>query len=255
MNKRTPVDSTQRFGDRVQDYVRYRPRYPRELIPLLQQRIGLQPSWVVADIGSGTGFSAEPFLELGNTVYGIEPNDEMRAAGEQLLANHPRFNSVSGTAEQTTLPDHSIDLITAGQAFHWFDRTRARVEFDRILKPGGRIALFWNRRDVDSTEFARDYEALLIRFGTDYQQIRHDNLTADEIGAFLGAGFTQDILSYDQLLDYDGLQGRLLSSSYVPSASDPQRAPMLRELQDLFDQHAQNGRVLMHYDTDVFISG
>src|SRR5262249_12530418 len=162
--------------------------------------IGLQPSWVVADVGSGTGFSAEPFLQFGNTVYGVEPNAEMRAAGEQLLANYPRFHSVAGTAAKTTLPDASADLITPGQAFHWLHRARELEDFDLILKPGGRIALFWNRRDVDSTQFARDYEALLLRFGTDCQQIRHDNLTAEEIGAFLGAGFKQDVLSYDQIL-------------------------------------------------------
>jgi SAM-dependent methyltransferase len=236
----------------VADYVRYRPRYPLQLVPLLHARVGLRPEWVVADIGSGTGFSAEPFLEFGNTVHGVEPNAEMRAAGERLLARSDRFHSVAGTAEQTTLPDASIDLITAGQAFHWFDRQRARAEFRRILKPGGCTVLFWNRRDVSSTPFARDYEALLLRFGTDYEQIRHDRLGPEEIGAFLGS-FEQAGLEYEQLLDYEGLKGRLLSSSYTPSAADPRREAMLRELRALFDRHQQDNRVTLHYDTDIFI--
>jgi SAM-dependent methyltransferase len=248
------VNPTGRFSDRVADYVRARPGYPRGLIPLLQDRTGLESAWVVADIGSGTGLSARPFLAFGNVVFGVEPNDEMRAAGEQVLHNYPRFHSIAGSAEQTTLETQSIDLIIAGQAFHWFDRVRARAEFARILKPDGWIALFWNRRDTTGSAFARDYEALLERFGTDYQQVRHDNLGDSELGSFLGMTYERAALPNEQVLDYEGLQGRLLSSSYTPPAGDERRAAMLEELRELFDRHQQKGCVTIDYATEIFLA-
>ena len=231
-----------------------RPGYPRGLIPLLQERTGLEPDWVVADIGSGTGLSAEPFLAFGNVVFGVEPNDDMRAAGEQVLRNYARFHSVAGSAEQTTLEARSIDLISAGQAFHWFDRARARAEFTRILRPDGWIVLFWNRRDTAGSAFARDYEALLERFGTDYQQVRHDNLGDSEIGGFLGTSYERAALPNEQVLDYDGLQGRLLSSSFTPPAGDERRGAMLEKLRELFDRHQQNGCVTIDYATEIFLA-
>jgi SAM-dependent methyltransferase len=248
------VNPTGRFSDRVADYVRSRPGYPPALIPLLQDRTGLEPDWVIADIGSGTGLSAEPFLAFGNVVYGVEPNDEMRAAGERVLHGYSKFRSIAGSAEQTTLEPRSIDLVTAGQAFHWFDRARARAEFGRILRPNGWIVLFWNRRDTTGSAFARDYEALLERFGTDYQQVRHDNLAESEIGAFLGTSYERAALTNEQVLDYDGLQGRLLSSSYTPAAGDARRAMMLDELRSLFDRHQQNGFVTIDYTTEIFLA-
>ena len=247
-------DPTGRFSDRVADYVRARPRYPRELIPLLQERMHLTPGWVVADIGSGTGFSAEPFLLFGTVVYGVEPNAEMRAAGERMLGHYATFHSIAGTAEDTTLAAGSIDLVTAGQAFHWFERARARLEFTRILRPGGWITLFWNRRDVSSSPFARDYEALLERFGTDYQQVRHDNLNDADIAGFLGPDLQRAALANAQELDFDGLQARLLSSSYTPPAGDERRTAMLTELRELFDRHQQNGSITIDYTTDIFLA-
>jgi SAM-dependent methyltransferase len=245
---------TTRFSDRVADYVRARPRYPRELIPLLQNRTGLTPAWVVADIGSGTGISAEPFLDFGNIVYGVEPNAEMRAAGERVLAGHATFHSVAGSAEDTTLAAHSIDLITAGQAFHWFDRAGARAEFERILKPSGWIVVFWNRRDVASSPFAREYEALLLRYGTDYQQVRHDNLGDDDIAGFLGPDFQRAALPNSQVLDLEGLRARLLSSSYTPGAGDLRRAALLDELRKLFEQYQEGGSITIDYTTDIFLA-
>jgi SAM-dependent methyltransferase len=220
----------------------------------LQDRTGLERDWVIADIGSGTGLSAEPFLGFGNVVYGVEPNDEMRAAGERMLHGYSKFQSIAGSAEQTTLEPRSIDLVTAGQAFHWFDRARARTEFGRILRPYGWIVLFWNQRDTAGSAFARDYEALLERFGTDYQQVRHDNLAESEIGAFLGTSYERAALPNEQVLDYDGLQGRLLSSSYTPAAGDARRATMLDELRSLFDRHQQNGFVTIDYTTEIFLA-
>jgi SAM-dependent methyltransferase len=131
------LEPTERFSGRAEGYAKYRPGYPGEVLGLLEERCGFDRVWIVADVGSGTGNLARLFLENGNAVYGVEPNEEMRGAGERALASYERFVSLAGTAEATTLPDGSVDLVSAGQAFHWFDRERTREEFRRILKPGG----------------------------------------------------------------------------------------------------------------------
>ena len=130
------LDPTKRFSNRVENYLKYRPRYPAAIIPLLESECGLTPETLIADIGSGTGFMTEMFLRHGNRVIGVEPNAEMRSAGERLLTKYPKFSSVNATAEATALPDKSVDLIIAGQAFHWFYRQNTKIEFTRILKPG-----------------------------------------------------------------------------------------------------------------------
>src|SRR5205085_10926402 len=119
------------------DYIRYRPTYPTDVLRILQHDAGLTPSSIIADIGSGTGISAKIFLNHGNTVYGVEPNRPMREAAEQLLRGESRFHSIDGSAECTTLSSSLVDFIVAGQAFHWFYRTKARTEFVRILRPHG----------------------------------------------------------------------------------------------------------------------
>ncbi len=113
-------DTYSRFSRGVENYIRYRPRYPQQLVDLLKAECGLSPAHIVTDIGSGTGLLTELFLKNGNQVYGVEPNLEMRSAAESLLRSHPLFTSIAGTAEATTLANHSVHLITVGQAFHWF---------------------------------------------------------------------------------------------------------------------------------------
>ena len=164
------LSPTVRFSTRVENYVRYRPGYPDAVLAWLRAECDLTPAAVVADIGSGTGKLAELFLRNGNRVFGVEPNREMREAGEGMLAGFPNFVSVDGAAEATTLPAASVDFVTAGQAFHWFDRQTARREFARILKPGGWVVLVWNERRSDSP-FLRDYEALLREFASEYEQV------------------------------------------------------------------------------------
>ncbi len=152
------TDSKERFSNRVEDYVRYRPGYPRAVLDLLREECGFAPESVVADIGSGTGILTQMLLENGNVVYGVEPNAEMRAAGESLLQRYARFRSVAGSAEATTLPDASVDFVFVGQAFHWFEPKAARAEFERVLKPRGWVAVIWNERKKDATAFLREYE-------------------------------------------------------------------------------------------------
>ncbi|HVU87258.1 MAG TPA: class I SAM-dependent methyltransferase [Pirellulales bacterium] len=251
MTKRD-VDPTGRFSSRVENYVRYRPGYPAEVLRVLAEQTGFSPRAVVADIGSGTGISTRLFLEHGNTVYAVEPNDAMRAAAEVLSRDEPRFHSVNGTAEQTTLADHSIDYVVAGQAFHWFDVDRARHEFLRVLRPGGWVVLMWNTRLTDTTPFLRGYEKLLLEFGTDYQEVNHANVSPETLKRFFGATPSYRAIPNEQVFDLAGLTGRLLSSSYVPAEDDPRHAPMLAALAKLFAAHEEAGRVRFEYDTELY---
>jgi SAM-dependent methyltransferase len=245
-------NATSRFSDRVENYVRYRPGYPAEALQILQTECGLAPHHVVADIASGTGIWTRPLLENGNSVFGVEPNTEMRQAGERLLAGFSKFTSIAGTAETTTLADASVDFVTAAQAAHWFERERARQEFVRILKPGGWLVLLWNERLTDSTPFLRDYEQLLLNYGTDYADVRHEK-TTDEVNRFFDPlPFQERAFPMRQEFDYAGIEGRLLSSSYAPGREHPQYAPMLRELRQIFDAHKVGGRATFDYKTRVY---
>ena len=247
-----PTDPTGRFTDRVADYVRFRPRYPRELIALLAHRTGLRPGWTVADLGSGPGFSTEPFLENGNAIYAVEPNAAMRRAAERRLGGRPGFSSVDGRAEATGLEPESVDIAVAGQAFHWFDRARTRTELERILRPPRPVALFWNTRLIEADPFERDYEALLRRFGTDYESVRHDRIQDETLTELYSGSFRHDALPHEQRFDYAGLEGRVRSSSYTPPPGHADHGPMLEALRALFDRHARDGQVVMRYRTDVY---
>jgi len=245
-------DHTQRFSSRVEDYVRYRPGYPPQIIELMKTECGLKSDSVIADVASGTGLLTRMFLDHGNRVFAVEPNAEMRQAGERLLAAHPNFISVDGTAEATTLEDHCVDFVTAAQAAHWFDRDRARREFVRILKPGGWCVLIWNERRTDSTPFLREYEKLLLTYGTDYKEVRHERTTANIDIFFTPSPFKSRVLEIRQEFDYAGLQGRLLSSSYTPQEGRARYAPMVQELRRIFDVYQVHGRVVLEYDTRVY---
>ncbi len=199
-------DATQRFSDRVENYVRYRPSYPSGVLALLQQETHLTPTDSIADIGSGTGISAELFLRNGNSVFGVEPNSAMRLAAAQQLRSYPTFHSVTGTAESTTLPSQSVDYVIAAQAFHWFDQQKAKQEFARILKPEGWVVLIWNSRRTESTAFLRDYEALLQQYGTDYKEIRHKNIVLLELQAFFNGSVETKSLYNEQLLRFHRTQ-------------------------------------------------
>ena len=243
-------NATSRFSGRVENYIRYRPGYPPEVLKALQT--GLRSAHVIADIASGSGIWTRRLLENGNPVFGVEPNAEMREAGERFLAEFPKFTSVAGTAEATTLADQSADFVTAAQAAHWFDRARAREEIAHILKPGGWLVLLWNERLTDSTPFLRDYENLLLTFGTDYQDVRHERTTEVVNEFFDPAPFQERAFPMFQEFDYAGLEGRLLSSSYVPGPEHPKHAPMLRELRRIFDAHAVAGQVICEYKTRLY---
>ncbi|MFA6058189.1 MAG: class I SAM-dependent methyltransferase, partial [Taibaiella sp.] len=138
-----PTDNTKRFSNRVEDYVKYRPHYPKDILQYLSADFELSPKKIIADIGSGTGISTEMFLAEGYTVFAVEPNKAMRDKATELLGHYALYHEVNGTAEATTLKDNSIDAIVAGQAFHWFQPEQTRNEFSRISKKNGIVVLIW----------------------------------------------------------------------------------------------------------------
>jgi SAM-dependent methyltransferase len=248
------TNTVERFSNRVRNYVKYRPGYPPEIIGLFRDKLGLTADSVVADVGSGTGISSRMFLENGNTVYGVEPNDAMRSAAEEYLSGFPAFHSIKGTAEKTGLDDDSVDLVVSAQAFHWFDQQAARVEFARILRRGGYVALIWNERQTDTTPFLVEYEQFLLAYANDYSLVRHENVNEEALEGFFQGSYSQEVFKNIQIFDFDGLKGRLLSSSYMPAESDPRYPGMAEELKTLFAKHAESDRIKIFYNTVVYWS-
>lgn len=254
MNDNDPLSQlqpTERFSERVGNYARFRPSYPEEVITFIQQTTSLPNESVIADIGSGTGIFSKLLLGHAYQVYGVEPNEGMRTEAEKNLAEYPHFTSVNSKAEQTTLPDKSIDLITVAQAFHWMEPVETKKEFRRILKPNGHMALLWNIR-LTTIDFLRAFEELKIEFGTDYQATR----MVKEKGItdfFLPGSFIQKSFYHSQALDYAGLKGQLLSTSYAPLQGTPYEK-MIVALEKLFNQYHENGFVTIEYETKLYIN-
>jgi len=249
---RSSLNATTRFSNRVADYVRYRPDYPQAMLAALAEEVGITSDSVIADIGSGTGISTAHLLKLGCQVYAVEPNAEMRQAAEQQLESNPRFHSVAGSAEATTLDSKRIDHIMAGQAFHWFDVEKTKAEFLRVLKDDGLVVLFWNSRQLDTSAFLKAYEAFLHQYGTDYQQVASRYVSPEKLNGFFAGDFQYRTFPNEQVFDFDGLRGRLLSSSYSPSSDHPNYQSMLDALQQLFDKYQESGHVRFEYKTELY---
>ena len=246
-------DPTARFSDRAEDYVKYRPHYSHDVVHALKAACGLKPEHLIADVGCGTGMLAEIFLENGNQVIGLEPNQAMRQAGENYLSGYPNFRMIDGSAEATTLSEASVDFVVAGQAFHWFRPLEARAEFVRILKPGGWAVLVWNHRDAQATPFLRAYEDFVARYSVDYEHVSNKYVANyNQLQHFFAPNTMTMIQQQNQQsLDFDGLRGRLLSSSYIPKSGEKHDA-MLQALPELFSQHARDNHVVLEYDTNIY---
>jgi SAM-dependent methyltransferase len=246
--------STARFSDRAEDYAKFRPGYPDELLAFCREQLGLTPAWTIADLGSGTGICSRLFLDNGNAVHGVEPNGPMREAAEAWLAGYPRFTSVGAPAEATTLPDMSVDLVTAATAFHWFHPARTRAEALRILRPGGWALLVWNIRDTAESPLLRAYDALLAAHAPEYTGgTAEKRADPAALAAFFGGeDYRRFTCPNSQLLDFAGLQGRMLSSSYSPQPGHPRHEALMQGLRKLFDTYQQAGRVRLDYRTQAF---
>jgi len=251
VNKRLS-DSTTRFSNRVDDYTKYRPKYPQASIDYMLDGVSVSDDSVIADVGSGTGILTEALLPTGAKVIAVEPNDSMRSASDQRLGQFSNYESVGGKAENTGLARHSVDLITAAQAFHWFELEPTRNEFSNIIKPGGHIALIWNRRVSQQSEFLLNYEKLLSSKIVEYSKVNHTNASDEVIKNFLGNQMQIQEFENHQMFDLEGLCGRLMSSSYCPAVGEPGHQALMDDLEALFDAHAENGRVQFDYVTQVY---
>ncbi len=246
-------DPKHRFSNRVKDYVRFRPSYPPALLTLLRDEARIGPEVTVADMGSGTGILTDMLLQTGCRVLGVEPNRLMREAAEDHLESHPRFQSVAGSAEASGLSDASVDLVTAAQAFHWFRVDESGREFRRILRPEGTVVLLWDSRRVEGTPFLKGYEHILRQWGTDYTMVRRSYDVDKSLARLFGnAEIKHRTFTNNQFLTYEVLEGRLLSSSYVPTRADSSCRPLLTALTNLFQEHAVDNTVKMLYDTQVY---
>ncbi|MEP6944891.1 MAG: class I SAM-dependent methyltransferase [Acidobacteriota bacterium] len=248
------TDTVERFTNRVENYIKYRPDYPREIIRFLEAKCGLSHESLIVDVGCGTGISSQLFLENCNSVIGVEPNAAMRSAAEKQLEQFPDFRVIDGVSDKTGLPTASADLVIAAQAFHWFDPDATRIEFGRILKPGGWVVLMWNERQLNTTPFLIDYEAFLLKYANDYARVRHENIDDSSLGNFFGKEYGSVTFPNVQIFDFEGIRGRVLSSSYMPAEGDAKFEAMSDELQALFAKHAENGRIKVFYDTNVYYS-
>lgn len=246
------VDYTEKFTGRASEYSKYRPGYPRKIIAILEKEIGLNKRWDVADVGSGTGILSRPFVRYGNKVFGVEPNEEMRLSAEKSLGRRfSNFVSVSGRAEATSLPSHSVHLVLVGQALHWFDQDGAKREFARILMRNGYVSIVYNRRRQDGgVEMA--YSDLIRRYA-------RRGATVPEAGdafvsRFFGAGLRGRFsVPNSQTLDLDGLLGRLASASYMPRRASRKWASIEEEAKRIIREYGRRGRVSLHYDTTIYL--
>lgn len=245
---------TQRFSHTVENYVKYRPSYPIKILEILKKHYGFSDKTVVADIGSGTGIFTELLLDHGNIVFGVEPNAEMRQAAEHFLSQYKNFTSVGAASEATTLPDHSVDLITVAQAFHWFDQSKVKKEFARILKRDGWLVLLWNLRVEKNSGIMQAYEQLLRKFGINYEQVCAESFDEQTLHDFFAPHRIEVFnVPHTQLLDWEAFKGRLLSMSYVPKVGDPNFDAMCAVAERAFEAHAVEGRVLFEYEAKVYV--
>jgi len=245
-------DFTRRFTGRAFFYSTSRPSYPGRILDILRTEIGFDQTYVVADIGSGTGLLSELFLTNGNRVPGVEPNDDMRNFAENILVKFPRFLSVRGTAEHTSLEGASIDLVSVGQALHWFDCEVSSREFARILKTNGHVCIVYNDRN-NQDPFMREYDQIVSRYARDRANV--PNIDDAYLSGFFRKGkYSKFSLPNEQLLDFEGLLGRMTSASYMPNPSDEEQFALLRkDVARIFKTYEKRGKVRMLYDTAVFL--
>lgn len=247
------MDSKKRFSNRVENYIKYRPSYPDSVIIFIYESIGLSKNEIVADVGSGTGIFSRLLLEKGNKVYSVEPNKEMREAAERELSHYRNFISIQGSAEETMLENNSIDIITSAQSFHWFDRDKSKLEFKRILKPEHKIILIWNRRKTDADNFSIEYEELLKTYANDYKEVRHENIGEDDLELFFHEEkYSKKSFPNYQVFDFEGLLGRLLSSSYAPLPGEINYNKCITSLKEIYNKNNKGGLVKITYDTILY---
>lgn len=237
-----------RFSNRVENYAKYRPHYPNEIIKFLNSTVGLTKGDIIADIGSGTGISSKLFLDNGNKVYGIEPNAEMRLTGEKYLINYTNFHSIDASSEYTKLESESVDIISSGQAFHWFEPEPTKKEFLRILKPGGLVVIINNRRKLGS-EFMNEYVELIRKYSDSYV---NKPLNTNLSDFFDSNTIYKEVFNNPQIFNLEKLIGNLLSYSYIPDKEKAIFSTMISDFEILFKKYNKNDSIVFDYETVLY---
>lgn len=245
--------TTELFTPTVTDYVKYRPSYPKEVLKTLIDECHLTKNSVIADVGSGTGLLSKLFLDYGSQVYGVEPNEAMRKAAEIYLISNPNFKSINGTAEETSLKNDTIDLITVGTAFHWFDPDKTKAEFKRILKSRGFVLLVWNVRNIEQSDFLKDYEKIILEYCPSYSRSNPDNFDITVVERFFSPHKMKECsFPNTQQFDWDGIKGRLASTSYSLRPGDTNYDEMVEKLKSIYEKHQKNNYIEYLYDTKMY---
>lgn len=249
------MDNTQKFSGKADVYQQARPNYAQALLDFIAAKWQIGEGSLVGDIGSGTGIFTRQLLSLGATVYAVEPNADMRAKAEEQLGENPNFISVIGTAEETTLPDHRLHLVTVAAAFHWFDPERFKLECERILLPGAPVVLAWNELEM-AAEINLGRERIYKKYCANFKGFSGGNDQEDLIKRAFFDGMLQE-KHFPNPLSYDRQTfiNRALSSSYSLIEGDPDYEAYLAELGDLFDEHAVEGKILLPQESVAFFKG
>ena len=248
------LDTKNRFSNKDENYVKYRPHYPKELIEFMQQKGLIKKGYKIGDIGAGTGKFTELLLQYGYSVIAVEPNGPMLEACKKIYGHYNDLTCLNGSSEHTKLSDISVDLITTAQAFHWFKMDETKKEWMRILKPDRYVALIWNSRikGKNASSFQKEYENLVTKFGKGYTRMQKNFQVQEKINIlFEKNGYKEFHTPYSQTFDFEELKGRLLSSSYTPQPEDEIYPEMIAALKDLFDKHQIEDQIQIDYDTEL----
>jgi len=251
-----------KFDGKGENYSKYRPSYPKEFIDYINSIDGLDENSIIADIGSGTGILSKQLLDIGKCVITVEPNADMRGIAESILGDYKNFTSINATAENTTLSDHSVDLITVAQAFHWFDRDKFKEECKRILKPDGKVVLVWNTR-VPANESMEDYERIIRKYCPDFEGFSGRKCSSlykeaglegeNDFEIFFDNGYEEKSFQNDLINSLERFIGGALSASYAPNENDENYTAFVTDLKTCFNKHAVNESMLMPFVTRSYL--
>lgn len=245
----------ERYSSKTDDYAKYRPNFPNEIVEFLYSNDFINSNSIIADIGSGTGRFTRLLLEKGNKVYGVERNDEMRAKAEQLLSQYSNFISIRGSAEETVLTDNTIDLITAAQAFHWFNKEKCLSEFKRIIKKNGKVLILWDDFLTNYNNFSIEYGKVLNKYRIVELGQMEKRFTRTEMISDFFRNNKYETLSFTHEIyqNFNSIKGGALSASFTPKPDEVNYKPFLLELQEVFEKFQSEGKVLTAFQTICYL--
>ena len=239
-----------KFTGKAENYEKFRPSYPIEILNSFYD-YNLNQNSIIADIGSGTGKLTKIFLENGNIVYAVEPNDDMRNMAISTLNEYKNFISIKGSAEITTLQNKIIDFVTVGQAFHWFNPLKALDEFKRILKNNGVLALVWNNGKTSSA-FMQEYENILDNI-KNHNNKNHRDISDETIEKYYSKDYKKLTVENIHELNFNEILGRVLSSSCSPKENTKEYYETRNLLKEIFNKYKQNDKIIIEYETVIYI--